>query len=118
MVLTATTTMEDVARQLSQSADALPLQSPHQPADSPPAQPPQPPQPPHQPAGVPIQQSDGQAHAHAHAAASVAPLTHDDHSGKPVPDQERDTHEYKLPRAGQRSLARPIPRSASRSGKE
>ena len=92
MVLTATTTMEDVARQLSQSADALPLQSPHQPADIPP---PQPPQPPHQPAGVPIQQSAGQAHAHA--AASVAPLNHDDHSGKPVPDQARDTQEHKLP---------------------
>lgn len=95
MVLTATTTMEDVARQLSQSADALPLQSPHQPADIPPPQPPQPPQPPHQPAGVPIQQSAGQAHAHA--AASVAPLNHDDHSGKPVPDQARDTQEHKLP---------------------
>lgn len=92
MVLTATTTMEDVARQLSQSADALPLQSPHQPADTPQ---PQPPQPPHQPAGVPTQQSAGQAHAHA--AASVAPLTHDDHSGKPVPDQARDTQEHKLP---------------------
>lgn len=81
MVFTATTTMEDVARQLSQSADALPLQSPHQPADIPP------PQPPHQPA----------VQAHAHAAASVAPLTHDDHSGKPVPDQARDTQEHKLP---------------------
>ena len=84
MVLTATTTMEDVAKLQSQSADAQPLQSPHQSSDSPPLQPR------HQPAEVPAQ-------PHEHAATAVAPVTHDGHPAREVPEQSRDTQEQKPP---------------------
>lgn len=89
MVLTATTTMEDVAKLQSQSADAQPLQSPHQSSDSPPLQPR------HQPADADAQQLASARQEHA--ASPVAPVTHDGHPAEVVPEQARDTHEHKPP---------------------
>lgn len=89
MVLTATTTMEDVAKLQSQSADAQPLQSPHQSSDSPPLQSR------HQPADADAQQLASARQEHA--ASPVAPVTHDGHPAEAMPEQARDTHEHKPP---------------------
>ena len=89
MVLTSTTTMEDVAKLQSPSADTHPLQSPHQSTDSPRLQSL------HEPADAPAQQPASERHEHT--AAPATPVGHDSPPTRAVPEQAHDTQLLKPP---------------------